>query len=147
MKTLLLFIAISMPALLRAQPPNASDLLEGGKTLIELIRVIKPQKAALNGVGYKSPDSCSLKKVADLSFKNRTGKTMIISLYFRVGNSYEPGPLSLQVSPSSKESLFDVRAGVYKYKIETDSAGQRTLLHEGELRLAPCEKVVRYVKG
>ena len=147
MKTLLLFITISIPILLQAQPANASNLLEGGKTLIELIKVIKPQKNNPGATSYQSPDSCSIKKIADISFKNRMDKTIIISLYFRMGNSYEPQPFSLQLLPSSQESLYDVRAGIYKYKIETDSSGQRALLHEGELKLAPCEKAAKDIKG
>ena len=147
MKTLLLFTAIAIPALSRAQPPNASNILEGGKTLIELIRVIKPQKASLYANLYQSPDSCSLKRIADISFKNKTDKTMIVSLFFRAGSFYEQLPVSLQLSPSSQESLYELRAGIYKYKIESDSSGQRKLLHEGELKLTPCEKAVKDIKG
>ena len=147
MKTLLLFIGISIPVISSAQPTSASNLLDGGKTLIELIRVLKPSKASLTTAAYQSPDSCSLKKKADISFRNKTDKTMIVSLFFRTGNMYEAQPVSLQLSASSQESLYELRAGIYKYRIEADSAGQRTLLHEGELKLSPCEKAVKDIKG
>ncbi len=146
MKTILLFIAITTPVLLPAQPTTASDIVEGGKTLIELFRVIKPPRVALSQ-SNSSPDSCSIKKKGDISYKNRTDKTMIVSLYFRVGNDYEQRSLSLRLSPSSQESLYDVRSGIYKYKIEEESNGQRTMLHEGELKLAPCEKLARDIKS
>ena len=71
---------------------------------------------------------------------------MIVSLSFRIGNVYEQQVLSLRLSPSAQESLYDLRAGIYKYKMETDFNGQRTLLHEGELKLAPCEKAVKDIK-
>jgi len=81
MKTLLLFISISIPLLSSAQPANAnaSNFIEGGKTLIELLRVIKPQKASLSTAAYQSPDSCSIKKTADITFRNKTDKTMVVS--------------------------------------------------------------------
>ena len=147
MKTLLLFTAIAIPALSTAQPPNASNILEGGKTLIELIRVIKPQRNALNTTAYQSPDSCSQKRIADISFKNKTDKTMIVSLFYRAGNVYEQLPSSLLLSPATQESLYELRAGIYKYKIESDSSGQRKILHGGELKLAPCEKAVKDIRG
>lgn len=147
MKTLLLFISISIAALSSAQPANVSNFLEGGKTLIELIKVIKPQKASLSTAAYQSPDSCSIKKIADISFKNKTEKTMLVTLYFRVGSIYEQQPLTLQLSPSTQETLYDIRSGIYKYKIENDSSGAKTLLHEGELKLSPCEKAAKEIKG
>ncbi len=150
MKTLLLFIVIAIPVFSSAQPANsnASTFLEGGKTLIELIKVIKPQKSALSpAASYQNPDSCSIKRVADISFLNKTNKVIVVSMYFRTGNVYEEQELSLRVSPSAQESLYDLRAGIYKYKMESDCDGQRTILHEGELKLAPCEKAVKDIKG
>lgn len=147
MKTYLLIAVMFIPAILQAQPANISDYLDGGKTLIELIKVIKPQKTALSAASYSSPDSCVLRKKADISYKNKTEKMMLVSLYFRAGNIYEPQPLSLMLSPYSQESLYDVRSGIYKYKIESDVNGLKTVLHEGELKLQPCEKSVREIKG
>ena len=146
MKTLLLFIVILIPVLSRSQSTNASDLLEGGKTLIELIKVFKPQRSNLSTAAYSSPDSCSIKKIADISYKNKTDKLMIVSLYFRAGSNYEAQVLSLKLTPSSQETLYDIRSGIYKYKIESDLNGQRILLHEGELKIAPCEKAVKDIK-
>jgi len=147
MKTLLLFTVIAIPVFSSAQPTNASNFLEGGKTLIELIKVIKPQRTGLTPAPYQGPDSCSIKKIADISFRNKTDKVMVVSMYFRMGNAYEQQALSLRLSPSAQESLYDLRAGIYRYKMESDSSGQRILLHEGELKLAPCEKAVKDIKG
>lgn len=147
MKTYLLIAVMCIPAILQAQRASISDYLDGGKTLIELIKVIKPQKTALSAASYSSPDSCVVRKKSDISYKNKTEKTMLVSLYFRAGNIYEPQPLSIMLAPSSQESLYDIRSGIYKYKIETDLNGLRAVLHEGELKLLPCESFVKEIKG
>lgn len=147
MKKFLLFAVMYIPVTLEAQGTLTSDLIEGGRTLIDLIKVIRVPKPAIAATSYNSIDSCSIKKRADISFKNRTDKMMAVTIYLRNGNTYEIESLSMKVAPLSQESLYEVRAGIYKYKIESDSAGQRTLLHEGDLKLRPCDKLVKQIKG
>ena len=146
MKTYLLIAVMSVPAISHAQTTNISNYLEGGKTLVELIKVIKPQKNLVSSASFNSTDSCAIKKLADISFKNKTDKTIHVCLYFRVGNIYETQGLSLQLAPSSQENLYDVRSGIYKYRIETDTNGQKSVLQEGELKLQSCDKLVKEVK-
>ncbi len=130
----------------KAQNSITSDIVEGGKTIVELIRIIKTPRITMTTTSYNKPDSCESKKLADISFKNKTGKPVQISLFMRTGNEYEAKPLILNVSPLTKESLYEIKSGIYKYKIETDVDGKTMILHEGELKLKPCDKAVREIK-
>ena len=142
----LLLTAFCFAGVAKAQSSITSDLVEGGKTIVELLRVIKTPRTTIAPAAYNSFDSCGSKKLTDISFKNKTDKTIQVSLYLRNGNGYELKPLSLSVSPSTTESLYEIRSGIYKYKIETDLAGQKTTLHEGELKLQPCDKTMKEIK-
>jgi hypothetical protein len=146
MKTFLVFAVIAVPVMLPAQNAITSNVVEGGKTLVELIKVLKPPKAIYTTASYPGTDSCASKKMADISFKNKTDKIIQVFLFLRTGNTYETQALSLKLAPSSQESLYDVKAGIYKYRIESDIAGQITVMHEGELKLQPCDKEVKEIK-
>ena len=147
MKIFFLSSVIFSHAILQAQNAITSNFVEGGKTLIELIRVLKPAKTLYIPTTDINPDSCASKKQADVSFKNRTNKMILVSLYLRTGNLYDAEPLSLKLAPASQESLYEVKSGIYKYRIETDSSGQRAVLHEGELKLLPCDKLIKEIKS
>lgn len=130
-----------------AQNTIANDVVEGGKAIIELIRVLKTPRTAFTATAPARTDSCAYYRQADISYKNKTDKTIYISLFYRTGSSYDAKPMSLSVAPGSQETLYEVRSGIYKYRIEKDENGQRVLLHEGELKLNPCQKTVREIKS
>lgn len=149
MKKLLIAAAMAFPAVLPAQNAITSDLVEGGKTLVELIRVIRAPRvvaAVSPPPETKIADSCVVRKIADISFKNKTGKPVQVSLFFRIGNNYDTRPLMLTLSALSQESLFELRTGIYKYKIETGEEDEQVILHEGELKLEPCDRLIREIK-
>lgn len=147
MRKALLFAVICIPANLQAQNAITSDLVEGGKTLVELIKVIRtPRTPTTTTVSYINADSCGIKKLADISFKNKTDKTVVVSLFLRIGNAYDARPLILTLAALSQESLYELKAGVYKYKIERDEGGQKIVMHEGELKLQPCDQAVKEIK-
>ena len=91
MKKIILIAVICFPAVLQAQNAITSDIVEGGKALIELIRVIRIPRVPTATVAYDNADSCGSKKLADISFKNKTNKTVYVSLLLRIGNGYEIG--------------------------------------------------------
>lgn len=149
MKKLLIVAVIAIPAVLQAQNALTSDLVEGGKTLVELIRVIRAPRAITTAI--PSPvinvtDSCTIKQLADISFKNKTDKTVYVSLFLRNGNVYATIPLYLTLSAMTQESLYSLKTGIYKYKVETGGDDGKYTLHEGELRLEPCDKLIREIK-
>ncbi|MEI7471273.1 MAG: hypothetical protein WCJ85_03375 [Chitinophagaceae bacterium] len=142
--SLLLLIACSAAI---AQNNLAANIIEGSKTLVDLIRVIKMPKNSLIAMPASTPilDSCSIKNIADICYKNISGNAINISLSRRTGNTYTES-LSLKIPNNSQECLYELVAGIYKYKIEIEGEAQKVLINEGELKLNACEKVIREIK-
>lgn len=132
-----------------AQNNTASNLIEGGKTIVELVKVFKTPRnniAAGAAVAEKT-DSCAAKNISDISFKNSTGKNIYITLTKRNGSVYEPTALTVKVLNKAQENLYELRTGIYKLKIETDGEGDKRILYrEGEIKLAACNNAVREIK-
>lgn len=60
-----------------AQNNTASNIIEGGKTLVELVRVFKTPKYTLAQQpvqAVEKKDSCAVKSTGDISIKNSTSK-------------------------------------------------------------------------
>ena len=90
-----------------AQNNTAANIIEGGKTLVELVRVFKMPRytMSLQPVVEKK-DSCAIKNVTDFTIKNSTEEPLLVSLYRRNGNVYEAGVLSLKILPKNQETIY-----------------------------------------
>lgn len=132
-----------------AQNNTAANIIEGGKTIVELVRVFKTPKTLLTSepVTPKRTDSCVLKNTTDICIKNSTGNPLRVSFYRRNGNTYEAGILFLKISPKNQECLYELKSGVYKIKLETEENAVKTSLKEGEIKLNPCENVFKEIKN
>lgn len=110
---------------------------------MDLIKVIKAPKANTIA-GYSGTisrtDSCVTKGLVDIAYKNNSGKSMFVSLYLRNGNALAAIPLTLKVLNGGKENLFEIQAGIYKYKIEYEEEEKRVVYKEGEIKLQACDK-------
>ncbi len=135
----------------RAQNSTASNLIEGGKTLVELVRVFKTPKNNVASTAIPNPaktDSCAIKNISDCCFKNSTAKSVYISLYKRNGAAYEAIPLTIKVLSKSQECWYELRAGIYKFKIEIDREDDKKItFREGEMKLGACENAVKEIKS
>ncbi|MEI7735955.1 MAG: hypothetical protein WCI49_10835 [Ferruginibacter sp.] len=135
----------------RAQNSTASNLIEGGKTLVELVRVFKTPKNNVTSTSIQNPgkiDSCAIKNISDCCFKNSTAKSVYISLYKRNGATYEAIPLTIKVLSKSQECWYELRAGIYKFKIEIDGEDDKKItFREGEMKLGACENAVKDIKS
>jgi hypothetical protein len=131
-----------------AQNNTASNLIEGGKTLVELVRVFKSPKNNLSQQNLvEKKDSCSIKNISDLCIKNSTAKTLLVSLYKRNGNGYDAGVLSMRVLPKNQEYFYEIKSGVYKMKLETEEGEIKKVFREGEVKLNACENLVKEIKN
>lgn len=132
-----------------AQNNTASNIIEGGKTLVDLIRVFKTPKLAMAELrqtrNNSSTDSCVIKGIADIGYKNNSGRAMIVSLYKRSNNQYVTVPLTLKISNNSQEFLFEIQSGIYKYKIEYEEGEKKIVYKEGEIKISSCEKIVKEI--
>jgi len=139
---IVVFAAIAFNA--AAQNNTASNLIEGGKTLVELVRVFKSPKTAVPHQSFiENKDSCLQKSLADICYKNNSGNNITISFFKRTGLVYATA-LTLKIANNGQECLYELQSGVYKYRIE--SGDQKLLLSEGELKLNACDKIVKEIK-
>ena len=148
-KIILLMISLLAFNFCKAQI-TTTNIIEGGKTLVELISVFKKNKATTqNSLEDKkiSMDSCAIKQQSDLCFKNSSTKDLTISLYKRNETGYEVQPFTMKVITKKQECWYELHSGVYKYKIEIeiDTAGIKTTFSEGELKLLPCDNMQREI--
>jgi hypothetical protein len=148
MRAFILAAAVLISINSSAQNNTAANIIEGGKTIVELVRVLKTPKTTLvsEPTMPKRVDSCSVKSSTDICIKNSVGKPLLVSFYRRNGNAYESAVLSLKILPKNQECLYELKSGVYKIKLETEENGIKTNLREGEIKLNACENVFREIK-
>lgn len=150
MKKIVLAVMLLQNLTASSQSNAASNIIEGGKVIVELVRVLKmPAWSGFQQHVVEKVDSCKLKAVTDLCYKNSSGKSLYISLYKRNGNGngYETSVLTMMVLPKNQECWYELRSGVYKFKIETEGEDEeRVLYREGEMKLAACENIVKEIK-
>jgi hypothetical protein len=149
MRKIILSAAILFNLAAPAQNNTTTNIIECGKTLVELVRVFKaPKQAVYLQPVVEKKDSCSVKNVCDLLFKNSTDKGLYISLARRNGNAYEANILTMKVLPKNQECWYELRSGIYKFKIEIagEDDEERSMSREGEMKLAACENVFREIK-
>ena len=131
-----------------AQNNTASNIIEGGKTLVELVRVFKMPKYVMSQQSIvEKKDSCTVKNTTDFSVKNSTEKSLLVSLYRRNGNIYEASVLSLKILPKNQENLYEIKAGIYKIKYEMEEDDVKKIIRQGEIKLIACENIFKEIKN
>jgi hypothetical protein len=141
------FVLVTINA--SAQNNTTANIIEGGKTLVELVRIFKMPKylmLPLQPVSEKK-DSCSIKNISDFTIKNSTAKPLLVSLYRRNGNIYETALLSLKILPKNQETLYEIKAGIYKIKFETEEGEEKKVFREGEIKINACENIFKEIKN
>lgn len=148
MRRLILFTVVIININASAQTTTASNIIEGGKTLVELVRVFKTPKYIMpfHPVVEKK-DSCAIKNITDLCIKNSTAKPLLVSLYKRNGNVYDAGVLTLKILSKNQECLYELNAGVYKVKFEIEEDDEKKIIREGEIKLIACENIFKEIKN
>jgi hypothetical protein len=140
-----IIISLSTSNYLKAQTTK-SNLIEGGRALVELISVLKKNKPNVSSNQKSVEDSCSIKRASDLCFKNSSNRDLSISLFKRSASGYDALPFTMKVITKQQECWYELHSGIYKYKIDIDNAGIKTTLSEGELKLNPCDNMIREIK-
>ncbi|MBL0056309.1 MAG: hypothetical protein IPP31_08940 [Chitinophagaceae bacterium] len=140
MKRILFFmLSASLTGQLNAQS-NQSSLIEGGKLLVELVKVFKKEGPAKTG-------SDQLNGKSDLCFSNTTRDTLSVEVFKKLNDTvYRSLPFSLNLSGVTQECLLELNPMVYHYRISKRSNGLPQTLVEGDLRLMPNEKMQREIK-
>ena len=145
----LIIIGVLAPFCVFAQGNPVTEVVEGGKALVELIKIFKSprQKLKANVNEESSPvaDSCATLQRSDLCFKNATGNSLIVSIYKRNGDSYAAQPFTIKILSQNEECWYEMKAGIYKYRIEIDAGLSKSVMREGEFRLEACENMQREI--
>lgn len=149
MRAFILVAAMSITANTTAQNTTTSNIIEGGKTLVELVRVFKTPRTAMGQQNIiEKKDSCAIKDVSDLCVKNSTARPLVVSLYRRNGNGYDANVLTMKVLPKAYEYLFALKSGIYKFKIQLEGDDEElTVYREGEMKINACENVFKEIKN
>ena len=140
MKThVLTLLVILVSYNLVAQTPQ-NNFVEGGKILVELVRIFKknPVQQVLHGQENNSSDLC---------FTNSTPDNLFIEISKKINDSsYKILPGSISLTTNAHECLLELSANIYHYKVFKKINGAQVLSLEGELRLVPNEKMEREIK-
>jgi hypothetical protein len=148
MKIILFMLALLISGSSMAQNNITANIIEGGKTVVELVRVIKtPRNTMGQQPLVEKKDSCAIKNVSDMCIKNVTANPLLVSLYRRKDSGYETVSLSVKVLPKHQEFLFELRAGIYKMKIEMEAGDVKKLFREGEIKINACDNVFKEIKN
>lgn len=148
MRRMILAVTMLMNISSPAQSNTANNIIEGGKTLVELVKVFKmPKYTIVQPPIVEKKDSCAIKNVTDICIKNSTVKPLRVSLYKRNGNVYEPGILSLKILPKNQEFLYELKVGIYKIKFETEEDDEARTINEGEIKLIACQNFFKEIKN
>ncbi len=140
-------ICFLLPLYVHAQNP-VSEVVEGGKALVELIKIFRSPKAGQQAQQQPAPvvtDSCAILQRSNLCFLNNTNKSIMVSIFKRNGDAYAAQPFTNKVLPQNEECWFELKASIYKYRIEIDNGISRSVLREGEFRLEACENMQREI--
>ena len=140
MKThVLTLLVILVSYNLVAQTPQ-NNFVEGGKILVELVRIFKknPVQQVLHGQENNSSDLC---------FTNSTPDNLFIEISKKINDSsYKILPGSISLTTNAHECLLELSTNIYHYKVFKKINGAQVLSLEGELRLVPNEKMEREIK-
>lgn len=150
MRILILAVAVLVNTGSIAQNNTTTNIIEGGKTLVELVRIFKIPKYLLapQPVSFiEKKDSCAVKNISDISIKNSTAKPLLVSIYRRNGNLYDPGVLSLKILPKNQETIYELKAGIYKIKYEAEEDDDTRTINEGEIKLMACNNIFKEIKN
>ncbi|MEJ7609890.1 MAG: hypothetical protein WKF88_01790 [Ferruginibacter sp.] len=144
MKKIILITLLAVSVSAAAQNNTAAHLIEGSKSLAELVRIFKTPKSSMSQyTSSQLKDSCAIKGLTDFCVKNNTGKPLLVSIYRRNESGYDAAVLFLRVLPQNKEWLYAIKSGIYKIKTETEEAGVKKPFKEGEIKINSCENPVK----
>ena len=121
-------------------PAPVSNLVEGGKVLVELVKVFRKNQNINNLAGKQNNNS-------DICFTNSTTDNLLIELFKKINDTtFREIPSALSLTINAHECLLELSPNVYHYKVFKKNNGNLILSLEGDLRLISNEKMEREIR-
>lgn len=121
-------------------PSTSSNIVDGGKILVELVKVFK--KSPVQKDLHMSENNSS-----DICFTNSTPDNLYIELSKKINDTtYRNLPTAISLTNNAHECLLELLPNVYHYKVYKKTNGLQSLSLEGDIRLQPNEKMEREIK-
>ncbi|HLF62329.1 MAG TPA: hypothetical protein VI603_01150 [Saprospiraceae bacterium] len=122
----------------QAQSKTASDqvvdqLVEGGKVLVELIKVIGSDKGKDEDAGCKD-------RYADLCITNARDTSLTIAMTHRTSEEHR----ELIIAEAGEECSLQLPVGVWTYDLKV--TGSMTSMRKGDLLIEGCNNVTMTIK-
>ncbi len=135
MKWLIIIGCLVMASQLSAQEKSgASNVIEGGKVVVDLLSVFKGSGGGNNDTETgELTGNCKKDKTADVCFKNLSKTSINVTISRRTDNSFKS---ELIVLTGYQECVFALRKGIYTYAV-TNILKQP--IRKAELRIETCK--------
>jgi len=118
----------------QSQPAmTTTNVIEGGKLVVELIKAINARKDSNTNIGCKDT-------YADLCIENQAADTIVVSLLHRgSGETRE-----IIILPGGKECCLQAKAGVWTYDLKIPR--HVLSIRKGDLKLEGCNNLLMNIK-
>jgi hypothetical protein len=117
-----------------AQTPNTTDpIVEGGKVIVELFKVLGGKKETEKDPGCKG-------NYANLCIENRSTQSMTVYLDHRMTDEKR----EVVVLPEGKECFLQARIGVWTYDLQPTGTTQS--IRKGDILIEGCNNILMNIK-
>ena len=132
-KLLLFFIGLCIVSSTFAQKDTPAQLLEGGRIVLEAIRLFKPHQRKV-----KEERDCTL----SLCFDNQTEERIKIFIQ-SILLEEEESLIEIYSSAGHQDCSYSITAGIYSYEIQSEEGD---ILRKAEVNVKACRAVLIEVK-
>ena len=131
-KLFLFFIGLCIVSSTFAQKDTPAQLLEGGKMILEAIRLFKLDKEK------KKEKDCTL----SICFDNQTAERVKIFVQ-SILMEEEEIPIEIYSSAGNQDCSYSITAGIYSYEVQSEEGD---ILRKAEVNVKACRAVLIEVK-
>jgi len=125
--SILLIIGLSTSMLNAQTPSTNSELIEGGKLILEIIKIFKPEK--------KPSDQECLRSIC---FENLTEGKIKVTLN-RIGDRKRGAKIEIISLKGGNDCSYSLKSGIYAYEIKSETD---EILKKAELNFIECTSLL-----
>lgn len=132
MRIVIMLFILTMCTLTQAQKATSSDIVEGGKVVLEFFKLFKSDISTA-----EEDRTCMKLNHTDVTIDNKGIHRLIVTLYDKNDTdlTYE-----VVVSSGTMESLLGLNAVTYQCEVKEAETGK--ILKKGDVKLEPCKEMI-----